>query len=372
MLRDPEDLYELGADVPDLGGVAMLHHLEGFIDAGAAGRVLAEHLMAACESETIATFDVDRLIDYRSRRPSMTYSTDHWEDYERPELTVRLMRDSAGAPFLLLSGPEPDHEWELFAAAVQSLSGRLGGGPLIGFHGIPMGVPHTRPLGVISHGTRPELIDGRQQMPNKLQVPGSAAALVELRLGQAGRDALGFAVNVPHYLAQAVYPEAAVTLLNKVTAATGLDLPSDALRVRCGPDEQRNRPAGFGVGRGRRAGHRAGAAVRRARGVRQGRRRGGQPAQRRTDAHRGRAGGPVRALPRRTAGPRRRSPTADPSPAGAAEYPAPAVSRRPGQARGSRCSGVRRRARCTPRCPRCGRRSAPGRCPARSRTSCPG
>ena len=231
MQRDPEDLYELGADVPDLDGVAMLHHLEGFMDAGAAGRLLAEHLMTACESETIATFDVDRLIDYRSRRPMMTYSTDHWEDYERPELAVRLMHDSAGVPFLLLTGPEPDHEWELFAAAVQSLSARLGGGPLIGFHGIPMGVPHTRPLGVISHGTRPELIDGRQQMPNKLQVPGSAAALVELRLGQAGRDALGFAVNVPHYLAQAVYPEAAATLLDKVTAATGLDLPSDALRV---------------------------------------------------------------------------------------------------------------------------------------------
>ena len=230
MQRDPEDLYELGEDVPDLDGVAMLHHLEGFMDAGAAGRLVAEHLVAACESETIAQFDIDRLIDYRSRRPMMTYSTDHWEDYERPELAVRLMHDSGGTPFLLLSGPEPDHEWELFAAAVQALSGRLGAGPLIGFHGIPMGVPHTRPLGVISHGTRPELIDGIQQMPNKLQVPGSAAALVELRLGEAGRDALGFAVNVPHYLAQAVYPEAAVTLLDKISATTGLDLPSDELR----------------------------------------------------------------------------------------------------------------------------------------------
>src|SRR5450631_987813 len=230
MQRDPEDLYELGADVPDLDGVAMLHHLEGFMDAGAAGRLLAEHLVTTCESETIATFDVDRLIDYRSRRPMMIYSTDHWDDYERPELAVRLMHDSGGTPFLLLSGPEPDHEWELFAAAVQSLLTRLGSGPLIGFHGIPMGVPHTRPLGIISHGTRPELVDGSQQMPSQLQVPGSASALVELRLGQAGRDALGFAVNVPHYLAQAVYPEAAVTLLDKVSSTTGLDLPSDALR----------------------------------------------------------------------------------------------------------------------------------------------
>ena len=44
MQRDPEDLFELSADLPELDGVPMLHHLEGFMDAGAAGRLLAEHL----------------------------------------------------------------------------------------------------------------------------------------------------------------------------------------------------------------------------------------------------------------------------------------------------------------------------------------
>ena len=158
MRRDPEDLFELSADRPDLDGVPMLHHLVGFMDAGSAGRLLAEHLTSTGEPETVATFDVDRLIDYRSRRPTMIYSTDHWEEYEAPELVVQLLHDLAGAPFLLLTGPEPDHEWDLFAASVQAASAQLGGGPLIGFQGIPMGVPHTRPLGVISHATRPELI----------------------------------------------------------------------------------------------------------------------------------------------------------------------------------------------------------------------
>jgi predicted ATP-grasp superfamily ATP-dependent carboligase len=231
MQRDPENLFELSADLPDLDGVPMLHHLEGFMDAGAAGRLLAEHLASTCEPTTVATFDVDRLIDYRSRRPTMIYSIDHWESYERPQLIVQLLHDLAGAPFLLLTGPEPDHEWDLFTAAVQAASAQLGGGPVIGFQGIPMGVPHTRPLGVISHATRPELITGLQQMPDKLQVPGSVAALIELRLGEVDRDALGFAVHVPHYLSQAVYPEAAVALLDTVTAITGLELPSDALRL---------------------------------------------------------------------------------------------------------------------------------------------
>ncbi len=230
MRRDPQDLYELDPAVPELDGAPMLHHLEGFMDAGAAGRLLAEHLMTACGQEVIARFDVDRLIDYRSRRPLMTYARDHWESYEAPELAVRLLRDSSGTPFLLLAGPEPDHEWELFTAAVRSIADRVGAGPVIGFHGIPMGVPHTRPLGVIAHATRQDLVAGRRRMPGTVQVPGSAGALLELRLGEAGRDALGFAVHVPHYLSQAVYPAAALALLGAVGTAAGLDLPDGELR----------------------------------------------------------------------------------------------------------------------------------------------
>ena len=57
----------------------------------------------------------------------------------------------------------------------------------------------------------------RVPMPSKLQVPASASALLELRFAEVGRDAIGFAVQVPHYLSQAAYPTAALTLLDSVT-----------------------------------------------------------------------------------------------------------------------------------------------------------
>ncbi len=64
----------------------------------------------------------------------------------------------------------------------------------------------------------------------KVQVPGSVAALLELRLGAKGHDALGYSIHVPHYLAQAEYPQAAVTALEAITRGTGLVFPMDALR----------------------------------------------------------------------------------------------------------------------------------------------
>ncbi len=231
MARNPADLYEVGQAAPEPDAdLVLLYYLDGFIDAGAAGRLLTTHLVTTLEHEQIAAFDIDSLLDYRSRRPIMTFSKDHWEDYDAPELALSLMRDGEGTPFLLLAGLEPDREWEAFTAAVMQLTARLCVRLAVGFHGIPMGVPHTRPLGVTAHATQPELIVGYRPLVDKLQVPGSAAALLEYRLGADGRPAIGFAVHVPHYLAQAAYPAAAVTLLESVERASGLVLTGDSLR----------------------------------------------------------------------------------------------------------------------------------------------
>ncbi|AQZ60145.1 unnamed protein product [[Actinomadura] parvosata subsp. kistnae] len=228
---DPKDLYELADDAPELTDPVLLYHFDGFVDAGSAGRLALGHLLAELEHRVVATFDVDRLLDYRSRRPIMTFDTDRWVECESPELAVHVAKDATGTPFLLMSGPEPDREWELFAKAVAALVERLKVSKLVTLHGIPMAVPHTRPLGITMHASRPELINNAQSSVfGRVQVPGSVAALLELRLGAQGHDALGYAVHVPHYLSQAEYPTAAVTGLEAVTRGTGLVFPMDALR----------------------------------------------------------------------------------------------------------------------------------------------
>src|SRR5258708_20091181 len=88
----------------------MLYYLDGFVDAGAAGRLLTSHLLSSLDHTEIARFDVDSLIDYRSRRPAMIFTKDHWESVEAPEITVHLLRDTAETPFLLLNGLAPDRD----------------------------------------------------------------------------------------------------------------------------------------------------------------------------------------------------------------------------------------------------------------------
>jgi hypothetical protein len=240
--RDPRELFDLEADLPSLQGVVMVQALDGFVDAGAGKRLLREHLLAL-GPRRVATFDVDELLDYRARRPLMTFVEDHWADYADPQLALDLLHDTAGTPFLLLSGPEPDVQWERFVAAVGLIVEDLGVRLTVGLNAIPMAVPHTRPLGVVAHASRPELLGERESWVGTVQVPSSAGHLLEHRLGQAGRDAAGFAVAVPHYVADAEYPAAAVALLQELTRTTGLALPSGTLEqaaaaVRAQVDEQ--------------------------------------------------------------------------------------------------------------------------------------
>jgi hypothetical protein len=226
---DPAQLYRVEPDAPSLPEPVLVVALDGFVDAGAAARLAVESLVAAGPGRRVVRFDVDQLVDYRSRRPPLRFETDHWAGYAAPELDVVALTDSAGTGFLLLSGPEPDSQWERFAAAVEQVVRLLGIRLVVSMAGIPMAVPHTRPIGVTVHGTRPELTEGHEAWFATADVPGSAVALTEYRLGEAGHAAMGFAVHVPHYLARAEYPRAARVLVDHLAVATGLYLPTEAL-----------------------------------------------------------------------------------------------------------------------------------------------
>ncbi|MDR0481796.1 MAG: PAC2 family protein [Cellulomonadaceae bacterium] len=216
---------------PGASGPVMLHTLKGFVDAGAVGHVAAKHLLDNCETHRIVTFNTDMILDYRSKRSLMTFETDRYTEYEQPFMVIDHLRDAEGTAFLLLHGMEPDLQWERLIVIIRQLIEQFGVTLTVGFHGLPMGVPHTRPLGLTAHGTRPGLTEDYTSFFGKVKVPSSLSALMELRLGEAGLDAMGFAVHIPHYFAQMEYAPGAVFALQHVERVTGLDLRTERLAV---------------------------------------------------------------------------------------------------------------------------------------------
>ena len=243
MPQRPEELVELLPDAAPLlageeagtapeqrRGLVLVHALAGDFDAAHASALAAAHLVSGLDSRVVARFDADVLVDYRAHRPRMTFDGDRYASYAAPEILLHALEDDAGETFLLLQGPEPDFRWEQFVAAVAGVVERLGVTSVVAVQAIPMPVPHTRPVTVTAHAVRRPLIASYPVYWGEMRIPASVAALLELRLGEAGVDALGVAAHVPHYLAQATYPAAALTLVEHLASLTGLHLPTEALQ----------------------------------------------------------------------------------------------------------------------------------------------
>lgn len=229
-------LFHLEDDVQQQPPHVPLLHLsiDGFMDAGEVREQVAEHILGTLDHRVVASFDVDQLIDYRSRRPVMTFDSDRWVDIDEPSLVLYRVEDSTGRPFLFLHGVEPDYRWEAFVEAVHQLCLAFGVRTVVSAHGIPMAVPHTRPVGMTKFASEPGLIPGNQAIFGQVQVPGSVESLLHLRLGEAGLHTMGLAVHVPHYLAEATYGDAAVAALGALGTMTELQVPSNALVAAAG------------------------------------------------------------------------------------------------------------------------------------------
>jgi predicted ATP-grasp superfamily ATP-dependent carboligase len=218
-------------DDSDVSALTMVLVLDGFLDAGSAAARAARHLIDLSDGPVVATFDVDELHDYRARRPAMSFVRDHYESYDAPRLVVRLLHDTGGTPYLLLHGPEPDVRWEGFAAAVRDVVERFGVTRVVSMGAVPMAVPHTRPIAITQHANNVELLTGDSRWRGELRIPSSAQALLEVRLGDWGHDALGFVAHIPHYLAQLEYPAASAALLEHVEIAGRLTIDLTELRT---------------------------------------------------------------------------------------------------------------------------------------------
>ncbi|BDV30661.1 proteasome assembly chaperone family protein [Microbacterium terricola] len=224
-------LYETVATAPSVPrGLPLVITLTGFTDAGGAVARLVDYLRDDLDLAPIASFSNDVLLDYRARRPLISFDQDHLTGYRPARLELALAHDAFGQPFLSLAGYEPDFAWDAFTQAVLALAEAYEVSTVTWVHAIPMPVPHTRPIGATVSGTRAELTEAHSVWKPHTQVPASIGHLLEYRFAEAGAVVAGFALLVPHYLADTDYPAAALAGLDSLTAATGLVFSGDSLR----------------------------------------------------------------------------------------------------------------------------------------------
>lgn len=216
--------YDLG---PAAGAKAaiLLTHFDGAVDAGFTGRIAVDHLLRSLPSQRVVTFSTDALIDYRSHRPIVTVSDWMTQQMDTPTIAVDMIHDDAGTPVWILHGPEPDLQWETFAATVSRLARDAGVELTVSMHGIPSSVPHTRPVQVHAHATAKELLPQQPDLPGPMHMQASFSAFLQQRLHHQGIDGMALLPTVPYYIGETPYPPAASTMLTHLSSVAHLALP---------------------------------------------------------------------------------------------------------------------------------------------------
>lgn len=227
-------------DNPELSSPVMVVALEGWIDAGAAAQGAMGTLVAETDSAPIATFDADRILDHRARRPVVHLVDGFITGMEWPRTEVHAGADRQGRDLLLLDGAEPDFEWAGFTESVLEMVEDFECAMVVYLGAYPAPVPHTRAVNLAVTTSSAEMSDRlRGYVRGSLDVPAGIHAVLDVEANRIGVPTVGLWAQVPHYVSSMPYPAASLALLEGVNEVAGLDLPTGDLATEAASNRDR-------------------------------------------------------------------------------------------------------------------------------------
>ncbi len=217
-------------NIPD--SLDLIVAMEGWIDSGYAAATTAKALLDATTSKTAYSFDVGDLLDSRERRPRVKIVNGIIASLSWSQPVVKLCQDPEGRQVLLLTGPEPDHRWKDFTMEILEIISKHKVHHVIGLGAFPFAWPHTRPVKVIATGSDRELVDKIGYLSGEIDAPASITDVIGKFCQDHNSDVrfINLWAQVPHYIANMYYPQAALSLLEVLIQLCGLNVDLDPLR----------------------------------------------------------------------------------------------------------------------------------------------
>jgi predicted ATP-grasp superfamily ATP-dependent carboligase len=256
---------------PDgLRAPAMVCAFQGWNDAGDAASSAVAFLASALDARRFARIDSEEFYDFQANRPAIRLTEEsrlrggedgegegagragaareiEWPTVEIFEATApRAPRD-----LVLVQGVEPSMRWRAFSSHMVDLAEALGVQVVVSLGALLGDVPHTRPVAMTGHASDAALLERVGIQASSYEGPTGIVGVLHTACAQAGLPSASLWAAVPHYVAAAANPKAALALLRRVEVLIGVsvdvsELESSAedyerqvgLAVRSDPDIQ--------------------------------------------------------------------------------------------------------------------------------------
>jgi predicted ATP-grasp superfamily ATP-dependent carboligase len=218
---------------------AMVCAFQGWNDAGDAASSAVSFLASALDARRFAQIDSEEFYDFQSNRPSVRFNDEHEREIVWPKVEV-LEAHAPRAPrdLVLVQGVEPSMRWRAFTGHIVDLAEALGVQVVVSLGALLGDIPHTRPVALSGHATDPALMERLGMHASTYEGPTGIVGVLHQACAQAGLPSASLWAGVPHYVAAASNPKAALALLRRVEGLIGVSVDVSELESAAGDYER--------------------------------------------------------------------------------------------------------------------------------------
>jgi predicted ATP-grasp superfamily ATP-dependent carboligase len=213
---------------PDgLRAPAMVCAFKGWNDAGEAASSAVSFLASALEAQRFAQIDSEEFYDFQSNRPSVRFSDTNTREIVWPTVEVFEARaPRAPRDLVLVQGVEPSMRWRAFSSQLIDLAEALGVQLVVSLGALLGDIPHTRPVAITGHASEEGLMErlGLATQGSTYEGPTGIVGVLHAACADAGLPSASLWAGVPHYVAAAANPKAALALVRRVEGLIGVSV----------------------------------------------------------------------------------------------------------------------------------------------------
>jgi proteasome assembly chaperone (PAC2) family protein len=221
---------------PDgLRAPALVCAFKGWNDAADAASSAATFVGRALGAQRFATIDPEEFYDFQATRPRIKLVDGHARELVWPEVELYEARvPRAPRDLILMTGSEPSFRWRTFGELVIELAEALGVQLVVTLGALLADVPHSRPVSVTGLSSDPALVDRLGLSQSSYEGPTGIVGVLHAACQQAGVPSASLWAAVPHYIAAAPNPKAALALVRKLEGLVGVAVDATELESAAG------------------------------------------------------------------------------------------------------------------------------------------
>jgi proteasome assembly chaperone (PAC2) family protein len=210
-------------DRPDLREPVLVCAFKGWNDAGEAATAAVSLLAGNLEAEQVADIDPEDFYDFTSVRPTIRLSDGLSKVVEWPAPTIHAARvPGAERDLVIVQGAEPSFRWRTFCELLTGIARELRVQMVLTLGALLADVPHTRPTAVTGLASDDTLVQRMGLERSNYEGPTGIVGVVHDACARADLPSVSLWASVPHYIAAAPNPKAALELVRRVEGLVGV------------------------------------------------------------------------------------------------------------------------------------------------------